>query len=94
MEATKRYIVHFRKHEKLMDFAVQELQSLASLFKVPVDSLFPQKPENLKQNPLVWVCLQSDQQCKQIMTRSIMIKDIIQVFGHNTMPRVESDKKA
>ena len=79
----KRYLVHFRQHVKYFDFAWQEVESLASMHGVPRDQLFVNDPAlvNLKINPTVYVNLPSDEVCKQIVARSVLIKEIIDVFS-------------
>ena len=86
----KRYLVHFRQHVKYFDFAWQEVESLASMHGVSREQLFVNDPAlvNLKINPTVYVNLPSDEVCKQIVARSVLIKEIIDVFSEVQLTRL------
>ena len=88
------YLVHFRQHWKHLDFARQELESLAEMFGVARDQLFVDDVATLdmKVNPTVYVRLPSDEVCRQILTRSILIKEIIDVFADVKLSRKSRER--
>ena len=84
-----------------MDFAIPELESLADLYGA-TDIFAPDFARRGKKEmldvPYVWCKLPSDETAVQIMTRAILIKDIIDVCGHSfqnlDQPKPESDLEA
>ena len=76
-------MVHFRQHWKHLDFARQELESLADLHGVTKEQLFVNDPDalDMKVNPTVYVRLPTDEICRSIMARSVLIKEFIDVFS-------------
>ena len=66
-----------------MDFARQELESLAELYGVAKETLFVRDAAllDMKVNPTVYVRLPNDDVCKKIVARSVLIKEIIDVFS-------------
>ena len=73
-----------------MDFAVQELQALAHIYGVEnsEESLFPKGCKNLRTCPMVPTNLGTTAVCQKILTRAILIKDIIDVCSHATQGEV------
>lgn len=92
----KQYLVHFRQHWKYLDFARQELESLASMHGVSKDELFVRDPAllDMKVNPTVYINLPSDQVCKQILARSVLIKEIIDVFSEAQLTRRSRERSS
>jgi hypothetical protein len=88
VESYKLYLVNFRLHLQHLDFALQELESLAELSKVDKQLLYAEdvSKKNLQKNPTVWVRLPNDTVCKEILKRAIMIKEIIDVFSTFVQP--------
>ena len=84
----KVYLVNFRLHRQHLDFALQELESLAELNQVDLKQLYVHDPvaKNLEADPTVWVRLPGDEVCKEILKRAIMIKEIIDVFSTYIQP--------
>lgn len=84
----KVYLVNFRLHRQHLDFALQELESLAELNQVDLKQLYLHDPagKNLEADPTVWVRLPGDAVCKEILRRAIMIKEIIDVFSTYVQP--------
>ena len=89
------YLVHFRKHMQHIDFCLQELEALANLNGVTVDKLYAQDPSNIdvKVNPTVYVNLPSVEICKSIVSRSILIKEIIDVFAESSLEPVAKPRQ-
>ena len=85
----KKYLVHFRQHIKFFDFAKQELESLAGLYGVSKEQLYVNSDAifDLKENPTIYVYLPGDETCHQIMSRSVLIKEIIDVFSEVQLER-------
>ena len=86
------YLVHFRKHWQHLDFCLQEIESLADMHGIKREQLYASDPAefNPKVNPTIYVRLPSQDVCKQIVARSILIKEIIDVFASTkleAMPR-------
>jgi hypothetical protein len=54
------------------------------MFGVNLDNLYSEPKKDLFVNPCIFVNLPSDDVCKQIMRRSILIKEIIDVFSFYT----------
>jgi len=85
------YLVHFRKFLQHIDFCLQELEALASLCgvtdldKLYVEGIKKAHEQNLDRNAAVFIRLPSEEVVKQIVGRSIMIKEIIDVFGHTEL---------
>lgn len=79
---SRKYLVHFRQHLKHLDFARQELEALAEMHGVRKEDLFVSATSSdLKLNPTTYVRLPNDEVCRQILKRSILIKEIIDVFS-------------
>lgn len=79
---SQRYLVHFIKKFKYLDFCLNELESLADLHGVKRHQLFTESKEfltNIQKNPLVFVNLPSEDIATKIVKRSILIKEIIDV---------------
>ena len=81
----KTYLVHFRKQWKYLDFCLQELEALADLFgQVNPKDLYLDDPRGSfdpKVNPTTFIRLPSDEVARQIVGRSILIKEIIDVYA-------------
>jgi len=86
--------VHFRQHWKHLDFARQELEALADMHGISKEELFVSDPAliDMKVNPTVYVNLPSDEVCKAIVTRSILIKEIIDVFSECQLTRKSRER--
>ena len=86
-KSSKVYLVHFRKHYQHIDFCLQELEALANMHGVPADQLYAQDMTgvDLNVNPMVFVNLPSVDICRKIVSRSILIKEIIDVFAHTEL---------
>ena len=78
-----KYLVHFLKKFKYLDFCLNELESLASMHGVPRHTLFqtPKESHDVHKNPLVYVNLPNDQVASSMLTRSILIKEVIDVYS-------------
>jgi len=77
----------------MLDFCFGELEALAGIAKVPLSDLYGvtggQRPKiNLEKTPYVRVYLPSEECVKEIVMRSILIKDICQIIG--VAPSVET----
>ena len=90
----KTYLVHFRQHWKLLDFCLQELESLADKNGVTKEQLYVNDPNSFdpKVNPTVYVRLPSDEVCKKIAARSVLIKEIIDVFSEEKLSRKSRER--
>ena len=90
----KVYLVHFRQHWKHLDFARQELESLAELHGICKEDLFVNDPNalDMKVNPTVYVNLPSDEVCRLIMARSVLIKEFIDVFAQVQISRKSRER--
>ena len=93
-KAFKKYLVHFRQHWKHLDFARQELESLAEMHGITKELLFVSDPAllDMKVNPTVYVNLPGDQICREIVSRSILIKEIIEVFSECQLTRKSRER--
>lgn len=84
MEAVKpRYLVHFLKKFKYLDFCLQELESISEMYGVKPEKLYAQPKDNLNmmKSPLVYVNLPSEEVATKIVKRSVLIKEIIDVIS-------------
>lgn len=88
METSRRYLVHFFKKWKYLDFCLPELESLAEMHGADISTLYDETTNarasiDMKKSTLVYVNLPSDEVARQIQSRSIMIKEIIDVFSES-----------
>jgi hypothetical protein len=87
MEKTQRYLVHFFKKWKYLDFCIPELESLAEMYGADIHSLYdkanPKSELDMKRSTCIYVNLPSDEVAKQIQARSIMIKEILHPFSQS-----------
>ena len=64
MDKTHRYLVHFFKKFKYLDFAIPEFESLAEIHGTNMASLYdpvnPKNSLNIKDNNCIYVNLPSD----------------------------------
>ena len=81
--SSQKYLVHFRKHLTHIDFCFQELEALASMNGVSKETLYAEdiSKKDLLVNPTVWVYLPSQEVVEEIVSRAILIKEIIDVFS-------------
>lgn len=81
LHKSSKYLVHFLKKHQFLDFCLNELESLSEMYGVKRGELFCQPKEtfNPKKNPTVYVNLPSEDVAKQIVSRSILIKEIFDV---------------
>jgi hypothetical protein len=85
------YLVHFRRHIPMIDFCLPELEALVSIFGLKVDrtELYVEswetlKNRNLVEDPTVYIRLPAagaEKLCKELLSRSILIKEIVDVFA-------------
>ena len=63
------------------------MEALANLNGIPVNELYAEDPTkiNLNINPTVYVNLPNTEICKKIVSRSILIKEIIDVFAETVL---------
>ena len=90
MEKSSRvFLVHFFKKFKYLDFCLPELESLAEINGIHAKDLYnnktPKQNFDIKDNPCIYVNLPSEEVAKNIVKRSILIKEIIDVIGHSTV---------
>ena len=85
MEPTRVFLVHFLKKWKYLDFCLPELEALAEMNGVNLNKLYhertPRNAIDIKQTPYVFVNLPSENVAKNIVGRSILIKEIINVLS-------------
>ena len=78
-------MVHFFKKWKYLDFCLNELESLAQMNGASLANLYhprnQKKDIDLKKNPCVFVNLPSESVAQKIQSRSVMIKEIINVLA-------------
>ena len=93
-KSSKVYLVHFRKHYQHIDFCLQELEALANMHGVSADQIYAQDMTgiDLNVNPMVFVNLPSVDICRKIVSRSILIKEIIDVFAQTELELLEKPK--
>ena len=78
----KQFLVHFTKKFRYLDFCLNELEALADMNGVKREELFVQPKESLRnifKSPTVYVRLPGDEVCKRIVSRSVLIKEIVEV---------------
>jgi tRNA (guanine10-N2)-methyltransferase len=86
LQKSHKFLVHFLKKYQYLDFCLQELESLSEMFGVKRDTLFchPKETFNAKKNPTVYVNLPSEDVAKNIVNRSILIKEMIDVIAESS----------
>ena len=64
MEQTQRYLVHFFKKWKYLDFCLPELEALAEMYGTNLNTMYdnvnPRSAIDMKKNSCVYVHLPSD----------------------------------
>lgn len=86
MEKTSKvFLVHFLKKWKYLDFCLPELEALADMHGVPPNALYheknPRECLDIKKSPMVYVHLPSESVAREISSRSVLIKEIINVLS-------------
>lgn len=86
MESSKRFLVHFIKKFKYLDFCLAELESLSDMHGIKKDQLYvePRDTLNVQKNPLVYVNMPNEEVAKKIVDRAILIKEVIDVISEAT----------
>lgn len=79
----QKYLVHFRKNLNFIDFCLQELEALADMHGITKEKLYAEDPtsKDIVKSPFIFVYLPSVEVCTKIVNRSIMIREIIDVFS-------------
>ena len=79
------FLIHFFKKQKLLDFCCQELEALSELLGADLSTLYhqdnPRESINIDKKPYVYVNFPSLKVAQEIQKRSILIKQIIDVFS-------------
>ena len=88
METTQRYLVHFFKKFKYLDFCLNELEALARMFGTDLATLYhhsnPRPTLDMNRSTMVYVNLPNDHVAQKIQERSVLIKEILNVFAESS----------